>query len=213
MRWNDYPVVRLLIPFIAGIFCSDICKTANDILIWAFVALAAGLFLFSYVRRFYLPYRLRIISGVTIYLLMFVTGALVLKAQYPYNSKSYYGNFTGINGCYIAMVNDAPVETPKSVKVTATVKYIVTKKKEIPVSGDIVIYFEKGRSWETLHYGDFVVWNKHPERINPPRNPETFDYAAFMNRKGIRYSVYLRNNEWEKAGSDQSFSIRKIVQV
>jgi competence protein ComEC len=211
MRWNDYPVVRLLIPFIAGILCRDICETVSDVLIWAFVVLAAGLFLFSYVRKFYLPYKLRMISGVTIYLLMFVTGGLVLNFQYPYNSKSYYGNFTGINGCYIAMVNDAPVETPKSVKVTATMRYIVTQSKEIPVSGDIVIYFEKSRAGEMLHYGDFVVWKKSPGRINPPRNPETFDYAAFMNRKGIRHSVYLRNNEWKKAGSDQSFSIKKIA--
>jgi competence protein ComEC len=67
----------------------------------------------------------------------------------------------------------------------------------IEENSKILAYLERSISTDSLRYGDIIVFNNTPNQVDGPTNPGEFDYREYLERKGIYYSVYLRNGSWK----------------
>lgn len=140
--WKKTPVLRLLIPFAAGITFQQ--GLSPDATIW-WCILPAGLLLLMMFRFLpvYLRFRRTWITGFAVNLIFFAVGALLFELNDRTKDRyQWFKSYTGGDGLILS-----PDETPKAKKnswsATATVHYIIHDKEIKPVRGKILLYFEK----------------------------------------------------------------------
>lgn len=76
-----------------------------------------------------------------------------------------------------------------------------------------MVYVAKDSLAKSIHYGDRIIFTESPELVPGPKNPEEFNYAAYLENKGIYHQVFLRTGRYEikhDAGGNaiQAFAFR-----
>lgn len=111
---------------------------------------------------------------------------------------------------YVARVSECPTIKEKSVKVILEMIAIRSDDSICESNGKVMSYFERSEKSENIRYGDVLVFFDPPDEIEPPSNPEQFDYKRYLSRKGISRQVYLRNDRWMSLGMNLSNPIYKF---
>ena len=62
-------------------------------------------------------------------------------------------------------------------------------------AGHWICYFEKD-TCANQHFANRIVFIGRPQTIEPPLNPDQFDYSSFLKRKGIYFQVFISSGEW-----------------
>lgn len=89
---------------------------------------------------------------------------------------------------WVARLAECPTEKEKTVKVVLEMQ---------SAQGSVMAYFEKNERSLNLTYGDVIVFYEPPKLVEPPNNPEQFDYQKYLSRKGILRQVYLKDESWK----------------
>ena len=182
INWFKYPFIRLLMPFALGIWLSYSCLNLSDNAVqWVLttaVVLGIALAMTASVVK---NYRYRWVFGVILNLHLIIIGVAVVHIR---NDDLDSGS-----DVFVARLAECPTEKDKSVKVVLDMQSDV---------GMVMAYFEKNERSLELEYGDVVAFHEPPHLVEPPMNPEQFDYRKYLGRKGIIRQVYLKNDAWEK---------------
>lgn len=208
---NQYPLVRILFPFIGGILIGAFLK----ILIFPLFIVLGILFitLLSWLlwQKKHRQYKWRWISGFLLSLLFIVSGLLNTWLNSPKQIKNHYSAFSESRS-FLIKINSPFTETNKTFKSTGRVKAVLTNKDSIwqNTQGKILLYFEKQENFD-LNYGDELILSSEFSPLQNAENPHAFDYALFMQRKGIYDQCFIKEKEWKKVGEQDSFSIQKLA--
>ena len=89
---------------------------------------------------------------------------------------------------WVARLAECPTEKGKTVKVVLEMQ---------SATGSVMAYFEKNERSLNLNYGDVIAFYEPPKLVEPPSNPEQFDYQKYLSRKGILRQVYLKDESWD----------------
>lgn len=211
MRWNDFPIVRLVVPFIIGIPLWYFL--GNYIVYLEFFILCLWIIQFatSYIPTFYPNYRWRYFSTGIIYLLFLLMGSATAKYNFPYSSQNYFGNHISSYSNAIVTVVEPTEITKKSYKLLVKINQLIGKNERKNVNGKALIYIKKDSLLNTPNYGDIIIVDNKFLKIQQPTNPYEFDYASFLDKKGIRYSAFLRDNEYKILGRDTRISAKRTA--
>ena len=182
INWFKYPFIRLLMPFALGIWlsfsCLSLTKTEIKTVLIAVVLLGITLFIIhSSVKN----YRYRWVFGVILNLHLILIGIIVVHIRDD--------DLDDDCDVFVARLVECPTEKEKSVKVVLKMQSDV---------GSVMAYFEKNERSMSLRYGDVIAFHEPPKPVEPPKNPEQFDYQKYLLRKGVLRQVYLKNDSWEK---------------
>ena len=182
INWHKYPFLRLLIPFALGIWLSFSCLnlSQNDVKIVLATVVFIGVTLIvtaSVVRN----YRYRWVFGMILNLHLILIGVAVVHIRDD--------DLDADCDVFVARLAECPTEKEKSVKV------LLKMKSE---NGLVMTYFEKNERSMSLRYGDVIAFHEPPKLVEPPKNPEQFDYRKYLFRKGVLRQVYLKSGSWEK---------------
>lgn len=193
MFWSKRPFVRILLFFVAGILVwyqstKYISFTLLELLVPATVVLIAFGVQVIFVRK----YSLRWMPGLLFGVLFFMLGMLL--SQWHSLPKD---NGTEGHQLFVArLVSDLQL-SGKIVKVEMELCRWDSDSSGIEENSKILAYLERSISTDSLRYGDIIVFNNTPNQVDGPTNPGEFDYREYLERKGIYYSVYLRNGSWK----------------
>lgn len=99
---------------------------------------------------------------------------------------------------YKARVLTPGEEKAKTRQYHISVDHVKTDEGWKKVKGKVIVYVEK--SVQKLSYGDEILVNKSPFEIQPPSNPNQFDYKKYINARGIYHQHYLRKEDLTVAG-------------
>ena len=188
INWFKYPFIRLLMPFAFGIWLSFsyLTLSKDDIKIVLLVVVFLGVTLFV-IASAVKEYKYRWVFGAILNLhLMLIGVAIVHIRNDDLNSDSEV---------WVARLTECPTEKEKSVKVVLQMQSDV---------GSVMAYFEKNERSMALQYGDVIMFYEPPKLLEPPMNPEQFDYKKYLDRKGILRQVYLKNDSWELLGDNRA---------
>lgn len=182
INWHKYPFLRLLIPFALGIWLSFSCLnlSQNDVKIVLATDVFIGVTLIvtaSVVRN----YRYRWVFGMILNLHLILIGVAVVHIRDD--------DLDADCDVFVARFAECPTEKEKSVKV------LLKMQSE---NGLVMTYFEKNERSMSLRYGDVIAFHEPPKLVEPPKNPEQFDYRKYLFRKGVLRQVYLKSGSWEK---------------
>ena len=202
------PFFRLLIPLILGI----IAYQHIDFPVWLLSALFGTAFAFVIlsfvVRRANLQYRFRWLfgSGVSVFLFAF---AYVLCIN---TDKRNAFEHLGEQGIFLVEVKRAPAERARSYLVEVKILQFSDSLQTVPSQGRAFIYLAKDSAVADLRHGDRLLVETE---FNPPegvRNPDGFDYAQHLKRRGIGATSFIPSGSWEKVGRNERFSIIGLAQ-
>lgn len=188
INWHKYPFIRLLIPFVIGIWCSFSLSgmLSGEVMKIVFVV-AVGLGVVLVVTTCALrSYGLRWVFGFVLNLHLILMGMSIVHIRDD--------DIDDDVGVFVARLSECPAEKDKTVKV------ILQMQSD---EGAVMAYFEKNERSLGLKYGDVVAFFEPPNIVEPPKNPEQFDYQKYLFRKGILRQVYLRDDAWEKLNENK----------
>ena len=182
VNWFKYPFIRLLMPFVLGIWLSFLCLNLSEkelrILLIAVILLGLALIVIASVVK---DYRYRWIFGVLLNLHLILIGVAAVHIRDD--------DLDDVCDLWVARLSECPTEKEKSVKVVLEMQ---------SCQGAVMAYFEKNKRSLGLNYGDVIVFHEPPRLLEPPMNPEQFDYRKYLARKGVSRHVYLKDDSWER---------------
>ena len=188
INWFKYPFIRLLMPFALGIWLSFLClnlsKNMVGYLLIAVFLLGIALFVVASAVK---DYRYRWVFGVLLNMHLILIGVVVVHIRDD--------DLDAGREVFVARLAECPTEKERSVKV------ILKMQSD---QGAVMAYFEKDERSLGLRYGDVIAFYEPPDMVEPPKNPEQFDYQKYLYRKGILRQVYLKDDAWDELGMNSA---------
>ncbi|NHE55666.1 ComEC/Rec2 family competence protein [Cyclobacterium plantarum] len=188
MKFNEFPFVRYTVFFVSGVLLYPHLGPLEPspffiylLLSWAvFTVLSA-----AYRPAFRKPYYF--VMPVLAYASLFLAGIWVAAINDVNNDPQHLFHQEDISG-YLAEVKELDQQKARSIGNLLEVSAIETTTGWKGANGKIQVYH---RSDKALEPGTVLLVSGAPQRISPPKNPETFDYAAFMAGKQIYFSHFI----------------------
>lgn len=182
INWFKYPFIRLLMPFMLGIWlsfsCLNLTKYELNIVLIAVAFLGFTLVAVSSVIK---DYKYRWVFGVILNLYLILIGVVIVHIRNDDLDEDA--------DVWVCRLAECQTVKEKSVKVIAEM---------LSDNGSVITYFEKNERSLNLKYGDVIAFHESPKLVEPPMNPEQFDYRTYLHRKGVLRQVYLKDDSWAK---------------
>ena len=209
--WNQMPAVRLLIPFIAGIFLciliADPRLSALRLAIFLLVASASVVLYANVLKSTATIYKLRYASGVAVSAAMCTLGYILTFLNTDINNPHHIGQasaaFIQKKASYTGIVSDPVVIRDKTVSALIQLQKATKNDTSIFMEGKVLANIMKDSSSEALQYGDKIVFSGVVMLYDDPKNPNQFDYKNYQSLHHIYHRVYLHDGEWRMTDSHQ----------
>lgn len=195
MFLNNFPVLKILIPFILGIFGGYYTHFDPKLAFYLFFFQFFLFFLaiFNRKKTSFLGQKTVFFSLICFF---FLAGYLFTTFHYSFFSSrisSIHQERKKINVEIIEPV----FERAKSVKT------IVQNNGQ-----KILLYIQKDSMALQLKPGDIIRIDLLLKTIDPPQNPASFNYREYMKRKKIIYTAYVSTDQWLWVDYNRSFNIK-----
>ena len=205
--WNRTPMIRILIPFLIGIFCAVYfdfsLPFANLILGLLFCILIFCAFLIQYKSL----YKYEWLLGLFFTISLFAAGYQITIVHKETNRTSHFSHIIqpdSLSRC-VVQITETPIIKEKSIKVISNVISVVNKiGKAVNTTGSLLIYIQKDGLSEKLKTGDKIAIVSKIDIPKLPQNPAEFDYKRVLALKNIHYQSYVKANTWECIDSTSS---------
>ena len=200
--WQRHPFLRLLMPLVVGILCGD--AFPHVLSAWEYVA-GFLLFLFIIGRYKHTGW----VYGAAVYLFLGGTGVCLMSWQ---QGKTVFP-FSGKPAVYRVCIREHPEERERSILCRVA---LLGEVEQDTVTGCprnhlFLAYFPKDSATVTLCRGDELLVST---RLAPPANngnPDEFDYARYLRRKGYSGTAYVADGHWRKTGHDASRTVSQVA--
>jgi len=185
------PFFRLIIPFIIGILLQLTFNFDKEILLYSFFAFTVILISYSIITDKNPNYHRRWIFGFLMSVTLFFLSATITS------SKTEINNDIINSERFIGVINEAPKETAKSVKLIVKTNSFFKDSIWKSNTSNIIIYLKKDSLSKSLTYGDKILFKNNLKEIQNSGNPNEFDYKKYLSRKQIYFQAFLKNNQWK----------------
>ena len=202
-RWNKYPLLRILLPWVAGIVL--VFQFGVRFPFWVLLFLAGINILLMLLFYFFRKYQTRWTSGI------FITIALLsLSICYTQlfidNGKPPAELTDGKKQTFIASVIESPAEKTKSVKLVVRIESYKSDSNQWKSSNvKAVLHLQKDEYAKALNYGDKLLFHVFLNQPFEPSNPQSFDYKRYLSMKNIYLQSYVNADAWTKISEKNGF--------
>ncbi|TAF45921.1 MAG: ComEC family competence protein [Sphingobacteriales bacterium] len=200
---EEIPFLRLLIPFIAGIYVSTnpfVMPSAG----WYYCFILAFIFATTlcFVYKKIELYDKRLLLGLNIKILVFLS-AIILTHQH----KEIYAetHFSKIKSDYIIVhINEEPKIKGDIARFIAVTDAVVYHKKIMPASGNILLAMRFDTTKRLgLKYGYQLIIKSKYKDIEPPYNPAEFNYKKLMANRQVYHQTFINQLQTVKIDSNK----------
>lgn len=195
-----HPFLRLLMPLVVGILCGD--AFPHLLPAWNY---PAGLLLLVLILGCYRYCRW--LYGVGVYLFLFGLGFHLMSRQLIQTDYSFSDKAT----VYKIRIQEEPEMKERSILCRASL--LAEFRRDTVISSSrknlFLLYFPKDSTADVLRRGDELLIHT---RLSSPvnnGNPDEFDYARYLKRKGGSGTAYVAAGHWKVVGHDASRSLRQ----
>ena len=185
------PFFRLILPFIAGILLQLAYNFDKQILVLFFSISVIILIIYLIITDKKLNYHQRWIFGLLLSFVLLSLSATITSLKKNKNSIILSSEH------FIAIVNEAPKQTKKSIKLIVKTKSFFKDSIWQTHKANIIIYLKKDSLAQSLTYGDKILCKTNLNEIKNSGNPNEFNYKKYLANKQIYFQTYLKNNQWK----------------
>lgn len=201
---RQHAFLRLLLPLVIGIIWGDFFPYLFSV--WVYFA-GFSLLLLSYIICWYRKNRW--LYGLAVYSFLFAMGFNLMSRQLESGTFS----FSNQEAVYKVCIQEKPGIREKTVSCHASLlqKFCRDSLMDCGHQCQLLLYFSKDSSATCLQRGDEVLIYTC---LNSPANrgnPDEFDYARYLRRKGISATAYVNSGYWKVSGHNSSFSLYQVA--
>jgi competence protein ComEC len=207
--WHQYPFVRLVFPFVAGIASAlyfNFPFTFSLLPVILTLVIIYGIMVFLFYRK--ISYSNRWVNGLLIHLLLFCSGYEIARLKTASVNPQNISHFSVRQSAMLVQVNESVIERPNSYKVVVSVLHIKDSLSWRPVSGKVIFYFEKDSTVQKIKYGDRLIVQTTLNPISPPMNPGEFNYKRYLANRGIYNQGFVKSGAWQILASNKGNLIK-----
>lgn len=203
------PFLRVVLPYILGIFPALYFNVRLDILWW----IIPVLFLFSvFAHQSITDFRYRWVFGASLSLLMFTLGYQMTFRHLELNSPRHFSHFLHAEENVLeGEITDMPIVKAERVKVNLSVSKAGNYGENNAAEGNVLVYLNRDSLSENLAYGDRLFIFGRISEISPPSNPHAFDYRNYLHFQNIHYQAFIADDEWTKSAAGGGWWLRKTA--
>ncbi len=205
VKLSQIPFVRILVPFIAGII-TELYFPLHPIFVYSAALSLCILFLWNWREKTKgAQYPLRWVYGSLAAIFLYSSGYCLALLHTPSEKKNYAGYIvTGNRDSLVITITSIPQEKQKTIKATGEITSIIKNGISCNTTGKALFYFQKDSISKKLNYGDELLVYSQLNEIEPPTNPDEFDYKQFLQNHGITYECYASDYTYSVIGNSNS---------
>lgn len=183
--------MRLVIPWIAGVFCGERFFDCSMYVLWG-VSVSIFLLILAFLFHFCEHYSQRWCFGAVLTVLCFAGGWTGITWQLRQTQYT----FPDDDVIYRALITDTPQPRERTLLCRVLVKEYYDSIGSHPVERKAILYLKQDSAAACLKSGDELLVST---RISPPANQKNFDefdYARYLMRRGISGTGYVAAGKW-----------------
>ncbi|MBL7815322.1 MAG: ComEC/Rec2 family competence protein [Saprospiraceae bacterium] len=192
-NWRETPFVRLILPFILGIVCAVIGEPQTTIASNIILLLSACCTIFLWLKP--TTYRWRWLFGIPLSIVLFLLG---FQSTFYHNELTETNHFKSFldntnEKIVLGIVTDY-VEKPTNHRCTISVQQLGSHTDSLhDVSGNLLLYIRKDSLQNSPpQYGDLIVLHAAISEIEPPKNPDAFDFKRYLHFQNIHFQSFAK---------------------
>ncbi len=198
--WGQFPLIRLIIPFIAGVILAIFLPLPIPYLLLIISSLLIIISIIVFLPKLIYSYKNTWIFGILLQSTLFLSAYQFTLLKTEKLSANHFSNYCDSTQFVYAKLVDPIIEKPKSVKAVMEIMSVKRESKWNQTRGKAMIYLFKDSASLHLRYGDELILNANFHDVPPPQNPGEFDYKRFLSFHNINQQAYLKAGDWVKIG-------------
>jgi competence protein ComEC len=213
---SNFPIIRILIPFILGIICYRFFGLHVQ---WLWVLGVCGLLLIlpALWLKTSAAFSYRWLNGIGLHLIVFVIGMQISSMQSMYHNPLHYSQHISDSSFVVGIVQQKLERKAKSYKTTIQVEKIQTGNSAKSAEGDLLLYFTQDSMLPNVSPGQRIAFAANIMPIKNNGNPGEFDYEKYCYGKQISHICFARPDQYVVLDSNiftlKSFFARQQAKV
>jgi len=205
------PLVRLIVPFIAGIIIAIYFPYNHSFSFYFLFVLIGLLSIITLSPKYHLAYKNSWWFGVFSAIVLFMSAYQLTIYHTDKFNLNHYSKSVAENTLVHVKIIEQPVEKEKSMKVVAEVMELKQGNHWKKASGKSMLYFKKDSNALMLSYGDELVLTTIFKEVLPPQNPGEFNYKQYLSFHQIYQQGYVGSADWVFTGVNSGNTIRSLA--
>lgn len=208
--WKNIPLLRQLLPLIAGIIIGWHAAVPWQTAVMTGVT---GIFIFS--AFVFLSQKTKYLfgwlAGMSTALTLAALGMLLTWLHQAPHQSSWLGHRLAESEVIELVLQEPPVEKSNTWKVTAAATAIYTRNQKHNTTGKVIIYFPKDDNVQQLQYGSVLYTRLLPTPIMNAGNPGGFNFKRYALFNGITHQLFLRKKEYLIGSENKGHHLRALL--
>ena len=191
MMLSKYPIIKVLFPYIAGIFLASIFPLLPLKYLKYFILLFIVLVVsFLVLCRIFNAPRRAVTLPFTFSFFLF--GFLLTNVKnftvhfFDHQKNAQFG------GKMVAHIMAPPIKKEKTIQVFAKIHHSDIGKN----TPTALLTFPKDSLSLSLSKNDWLLVDATLSPPRPPQNPDVFDYRSYLQRRGVSLTAFVQPHEW-----------------
>ncbi len=205
--WKQAPLVRLIIPFLAGILTAIYFPFQGEYFLPVIVAFAIIIASIVLIPKLNVSYRKSWWFGGLVSFTLFAAGCQLTILKTEKFRTDHFFRLTDGSAYVHARVAKSCVEKERSVKTVLEITEVKQGSQWHKTSGKAMVYFKKNENALRLKYGDQLLLKTNFTDVSPPQNPAEFDYKKYLEYNNIYQQAYVASNSWTSTGINSGNTI------
>lgn len=127
------------------------------------------------------------------------------------HNPQWMGNYYKTGQTVLLTIDEPLVEKANSYKALGTVTAIKQGSEWKKATGDVLLYFYKGKTTPRLHYGSQVILRSPLQPIKNSGNPGAFDYKQYCLFHDIGYQSFVYPGQYTMLWQDGGNSLQNLL--
>lgn len=201
MMFESYPVLRGLVPYFFGILFANFYSVSslNSLIIISSSSFCVVIVLMVVCKKLH---SLRDVSIIAFFILFFLSGFTLTNIKNYSSSHFLCQENAFFSGKQVARIVGDPEKKEKNVRVIAK----IYNSDHPSLAPKAILYFKSDSASLSLLGGDLLMIDVSLLPVSAPKNPDVFDYRAFLLRKGISLTAFLDSHSWVLLEHRKGFS-------
>ena len=207
LKWAPYPYLRIVFFFSAGILTYIRVGQKPGFVLPLFAAFLLTYLAFWVLARLKKSVDLHNLAGLAALVAFYLAGFL---QTHFLTAKSRPDNIVQQAepiDYYVGVVNDYITHKPNSLATTLALTQIKTGGTWKKVSGNVKLTLKNEAKSRTVKYGTVLLVKGAPNAVNPPLNPNQFNYQQYLAQVQVYHQHYLKAGQFMVVGQKPTHAI------
>ena len=208
--WRKIPFVRLILPFLLGILMAIYMQSIPQMFAMMLLCLSfSSIFIFIYFKP---SFRFKWLFGIPLSIVLFLMGYQLTYFKNELNYSTHFQNILKDDEHFIIGIVTDKIEKTDYWRLTVAVNSMSEKADSLKnCSGNLLIYLKKDSLKAPPQYGDLILSKSAIQIMQPPKNPEAFDFKQYWHLQNIHYQCFIKFDNLKILANHQGNSLMALA--